>query len=78
MDSPIQLGNFETLQFEVMGIPHYVAMVGSNNANFNQLKTDMQLMCATMANIVGEFPKDIKPNKYVFIVQNVEAGRRWN
>ncbi len=74
VDSPIQLGNFETLQFEVMGIPHYVAMVGSNNANFNQLKTDMQLMCATMANIVGEFPKDIKPNKYVFIVQNVEAG----
>ena len=74
VDSPIQLGNFETLQFEVMGIPHFVAMVGANNANFSALKKDMQRMCATMADIVGEFPKDIKPYKYVFIVQNVEAG----
>jgi predicted metalloprotease with PDZ domain len=27
-----------------------------------------------MAQIVGEFPKDIKPYKYVFIVQNVASG----
>jgi len=79
VDSPIQLGNFETFEFDVLGIPHYVAMVGPSNMDIpairkDVLKNDMQKICQTMANIVGEFPKDIKPYKYVFIVQNVQAG----
>ena len=74
VDSPIQLGHFDTFEFDVLGIPHYVAMVGPHNADINLLKGDMQRMCKTMAGIVGEFPKDIKPYKYVFIVQNVQAG----
>ncbi len=74
VDAPIQLGNFETFQFEILGVPHYVAMVGSHNADIAKLNTDMQKMCRTMAQIVGEFPKDIKPYKYVFIVQNVASG----
>lgn len=74
VDAPIQLGNFETFQFDVLGIPHFVAMVGSHNADVLKLHTDMQKICRTMAQIVGEFPKDIKPYKYVFIVQNVALG----
>ncbi len=74
VDAPIQLGNFEVFQFDILNIPHYVAMVGAHNADMPTLKRDMQKMCATMAKIVGEFPKDIKPYKYVFIVQHVMAG----
>ncbi len=74
IDAPIQLGNFEVFQFDVLNIPHYVAMIGANNADIPTLKRDMQKMCATMAKIVGEFPKDIEPFKYVFIVQHVMAG----
>ena len=39
-----------------------------------ELKNDMKAVCASMAKIVGEFPKDVNPNKYVFIVQHVESG----
>ncbi len=74
IDAPIQLGNFDVFEFPVLGIPHYVAMVGPHNANVNQLRIDMQKMCQVMSGIVGEFPKDIEPYKYVFIVQNVESG----
>lgn len=79
VDSPIQLGNFDTFEFDVLGVPHYVAMVGPSNLDIpairkDVLKNDMQKICQTMASIVGEFPKDIKPYKYVFIVQNVQAG----
>jgi predicted metalloprotease with PDZ domain len=74
IDAPIQLGNFEIFEFSVLGIPHYVAMVGTHNAEIKTLKTDMQKMCQVMAQVVGEFPKDIEPFKYVFIVQNVASG----
>lgn len=74
VDSPIQLGNFEILEFKVMNIPHYVAMVGENNAIADRLTYDMQAVCETMSTIVGEFPKDVNPDKYVFIVQHVESG----
>jgi predicted metalloprotease with PDZ domain len=75
VDSPVQLGNFETFDFEVAGVKHLVALVGKNNANKEQLKTDMQKICTTMFDIVGEFPCETQPCKpYVFIVQNVENG----
>ncbi|MEY3965732.1 MAG: hypothetical protein RL263_901 [Bacteroidota bacterium] len=75
VDSPVQLGNFETFEFEVAGVPHKVALVGRNNANIQQLKIDMQKICNTMFEIVGEFPCETQPCKpYVFIVQNVENG----
>ncbi len=75
VDSPVQLGNFETFDFEVAGVKHIVALVGKNNANKDQLKTDMQKICTTMFDIVGEFPCETQPCKpYVFIVQNVENG----
>ena len=79
-DSPVQLGNFDTFEFEVAGVPHRVAMVGRNNANIQQLKIDMQKICNTMFEIVDEFPSETEPCKpYVFIVQNVEmAAADWS
>lgn len=88
-DSPIQIGDFEVFEFDVKGVPHRVAMVGIHNANLERLRVDMERVCNTMADIIGEFPKEnrlypsqmnadaIKNNRvqpYVFIVQNVESG----
>lgn len=70
VDSPIQLGNFETFKFNVNNVPHRVAMVGIHNANIEKLKIDMQNICQTMVNIIGEMPC----KSYTFIIQNVEAG----
>ncbi len=70
VDSPVQLGNFEKINFTVSGVPHTVALVGLNNANLDKLKSDMQHICQTMTNIVGTHPC----KKYTFIIQHVEAG----
>jgi len=70
VDSPIQLGNFQTFEFEISNIKHHVALVGKNNANIEKLKFDMQHICQTMTNIVGIHPC----KSYTFIVQNVENG----
>lgn len=75
VDSPIQLGNFDTFDFEVSGVNHKVALVGFNNADQEKLRNDMQKVCSTMLNIVGEFPCEHKPCRpYLFIVQHVESG----
>ncbi|MFM1793549.1 MAG: hypothetical protein RLZZ252_1903 [Bacteroidota bacterium] len=70
VDAPLQLGNFEMLKFEVRGIPHYIAMVGLNNANAQKLTADMALICETMTQIVDEHPC----KKYIFFVHNVDNG----
>ncbi len=70
VDSPIQLGNFELFNFNVNNVIHRVAMVGMHNANIDKLKVDMQNICQTMVNIIGEMPC----KNYTFIIQNVEAG----
>ena len=75
VDSPIQLGNFDTFDFEVAGVNHRVALVGYNNADQQKLRNDMKTVCSTMFNIVGEFPCEHKPcRSYLFIIQNVESG----
>jgi predicted metalloprotease with PDZ domain len=51
VDSPIQLGNFQTFEFEILNIKHHVALVGKNNANIEKLKFDMQHICQTMTNM---------------------------
>lgn len=70
VDSPLQLGNFELLKFDVRGIPHYVAMIGIHNANSEKLTADMALICETMTQIVDEHPC----KKYIFFIHNVDNG----
>lgn len=70
VDSPIQLGNFEVFDFIVNNVIHRVAMVGQHNAQINKLKSDMQRICQTMVNIIGEMPC----KSYTFIIQHVESG----
>lgn len=69
-DSPIEIGNHEQVSFEVMGVTHTLAMVGPGNYNLQKFTTDLQKMCSTMGEIVGEHPC----KNYVFFVQNVENG----
>lgn len=68
VDCPIQVGNFDTLSFRVNNIPHYVALVGENNANKDVLRADMQKICQAAFDVVGR----VDMEKYWFFVQHVE------
>lgn len=69
-DSPIEIGNHETIQFNVAGVPHEVALVGKNNCPKEQYKKDLQKTCETMYQIIGKHPCQ----SYLFIVHHVDEG----
>lgn len=70
VDSPIEIGNHRELRFEVAGVVHRVAMVGSNNCPTDKFTKDLEKICRTMYEIVGAHPC----KSYLFIVHHVEEG----
>lgn len=70
VDSPVEIGNHQELEFTVAGVPHKVAMVGANNCPTGQFTKDLQKVCETMYHIVGEHPC----STYLFFIHHEEAG----
>ncbi len=70
VDCPIEIGNQETFDFSVNGIPHHVAIYGDANYDVEQLKMDMKKVCESSTAVFGE-----NPNKdYTFIIHNLTVG----
>jgi predicted metalloprotease with PDZ domain len=70
VDSPIEIGNHVTFDFDAAGGRHEVAMFGAGNYNTDTLKRDMKKVVETLAQVVGENPNP----RYVFIVHNLTVG----
>lgn len=65
IDNPVQLGIFELLEFDVRGIPHYIAVFGKHcDADLNRLKLDVQKLCETHISLFGEAPFE----RYLFLL----------
>jgi predicted metalloprotease with PDZ domain len=69
-DSPIEIGNQQEYNFHVMDVKHTLVMVGENNCDMPRFIADLEKVCNTMGQIVGQHPCE----NYVMIVQNVESG----
>jgi predicted metalloprotease with PDZ domain len=69
-DAPIEIGNQDIIAFEVLGIPHEVAMVGQGNYDSEKIKKDFTKIIEEAKSIFGTHPC----KNYVFIVHNVNAG----
>ncbi len=67
VDSPIEIGNQVTFDFEAAGGKHEVAMFGAGNYNADTLKRDMKKIVEALAQVVGENPNP----RYVFIIHNL-------
>ncbi len=70
VDSPIEIGNHEEINFLVQNIPHKAVLVGENNCNKDILKKDMEKICETMFKVVGKHPC----KSYLFVIHHVENG----
>jgi predicted metalloprotease with PDZ domain len=66
VDSPIEIGNHEIMQFEAAGVPHEIAMYGRAVYNPDKLIRDISNIVETATNIFGDNPNE----KYVFIIHN--------
>lgn len=69
-DSPIEIGNQDIIEFEVLGIPHYVAMVGPGTYDREKIKKDFIKIIETANSVFGKNPV----KNYTFIVHNVNSG----
>ena len=68
VDSPIEIGNHDVLEFEAMGIPHKIAMYSSSPLTYDKEKLldDYKKMVEAATSVVGESPLD----HYLFIVHH--------
>jgi predicted metalloprotease with PDZ domain len=69
-DSPIEIGNQDIIEFDALGIPHYVAMVGPGTYDREKIKKDFIKIIETANSVFGKNPV----KNYTFIVHNVNSG----
>ncbi len=70
VDTPIEIGNFETIEFNAVGIPHEVVMYGASNYNPDQISRDLTKIIEKATAVFGENPNE----KYTFFVHHSDRG----
>lgn len=70
VDSPIEIGNHEKIQFEAADVPHEVAMVGKVEFDEDKLVRDLSKIIESATSIFGENPNE----SYTFIIQTDKRG----
>ncbi|AWV96873.1 M61 family metallopeptidase [Arcticibacterium luteifluviistationis] len=68
VDSPIEIGNHEVLEFEALGIPYRIAMYSSSPLSYDKEKLlkDYKSLVIAAETVVGETPLE----NYLFIVHH--------
>ncbi len=55
-DSPVEVGNFKTIAFEVRGVPHRLVIDGAGNYDPERLRVDVKKIVEAEVEIMGEIP----------------------
>lgn len=69
VDSPIEIGNHETYDFEAAGIPHQLAIIGPGNHDVDRMIADIKKIAATEADMFKEHPC----KRYVVLQYNTDG-----
>ncbi len=72
IDHPVEMGEYDLVEFEVMGVPHEMAITGKHQADVARIGRDLEKICTQHARLFGGVPKDIK--RYVFLTTVVGEG----
>lgn len=70
VDSPIEIGNHDIIQFSAAGVPHEVVMYGAEDYDQDRIKEDLTKIVEKATAIFGSNPND----EYKFIVHHSEDG----
>ena len=55
-DSPVEVGKFKTLSFEVRNIPHRIVIDGEGNYDMERIHRDVQKIVETQVSMMGDIP----------------------
>jgi len=70
IDHPVEMGRFDLLEFQVRGVPHWMAVTGRHHADLPRLAADLPPICEQHAALFGELPVD----RYLFLTTVVGDG----
>ena len=70
-DSPVEVGVFKTLNFEVKSVPHRIVIDGEGNYDADRMKRDFQKIVETQVELMGG---EIPYKDYTFIVHLRSTG----
>ncbi len=63
-DSPVEVGRFKTIAFEVRNVPHRIVIDGEGNYDMERIRRDVQKIVETQVAMMGDIPF----RDYTFIV----------
>ncbi|MBK6611700.1 MAG: M61 family metallopeptidase [Chitinophagales bacterium] len=69
VDSPIEIGNHEVVNFEANGIPHTFAIFGHGNHNITKMVEAVKKIVTVCTNVFGDNPC----SDYLFIIHNTDG-----
>lgn len=64
IDHPVEIGQFEVVQFRVAEIPHSIVVSGKNEADWQRLAKDVKSICEAHLRLFETFPFD----QYLFLL----------
>lgn len=70
IDHPVEMGRFDSVRFEVHGLPHRLALSGRQRADLPRLARDLGRICGEHAALFGGLPLD----RYLFLATALGEG----
>ncbi len=71
IDKPVQMGTFELIEFQALGIAHAIAVTGDHQGDLQRLAHDVQKMCEAHLQLFGApYPF----NRYLFLLNLRKDG----
>ncbi|MFK7886769.1 MAG: M61 family metallopeptidase [Gammaproteobacteria bacterium] len=71
LDHPIEMGDFDVVDCEVVGVPHRVVLTGRHHCNSERLAMDVAKICAEQVGLFGELPA---MPEYLFLTRVLGEG----
>jgi len=71
IDSPVEVGNQNVLEFDINGIKHYICLAGKGNYNEDVIIKDFKMIAMEEIKLLGG---DIPYKNYTYIIHLVEKG----
>ncbi len=71
IDHPVEMGQFDHLQFLVAGVPHHMVLSGRHRADTGRLAADLARICEEQIELFG---RPAPMSRYLFLTRVVKKG----
>jgi predicted metalloprotease with PDZ domain len=72
LDHPVEIGDFESVQFEAGGVPHHLVVAGRFESDLERVAADLKLICETQIEFFGR-PAPVDRYWFLCLAVGVDA-----